>query len=78
LLQEYTAWAVAFGEEGRWSRTVAASAVATDNRSFTDYSQIAPRLASATTAASHEPSSSGSSGGGGVGGGAGGGGGGSW
>jgi hypothetical protein len=78
LLQEYTAWAVAFGEERRWSRTVAASAVATDNRSFTDYSQIAPRLASATTAASHEPSSSGSSGGGGVGGGAGGGGGGSW
>jgi hypothetical protein len=78
LLQEYTAWAVAFGEERRWSRTVAASAVATDDRSFTDYSQIAPRLASATTAASHEPSSSGSSGGGGVGGGAGGGGGGSW
>ena len=78
LLQEYTAWAVAFGEERRWSRTVAASAVATDNRSFTDYSQIAPRLASATAAASHEPSSSGSSGGGGVGGGAGGGGGGSW
>jgi len=78
LLQEYTAWAVAFGEERRWSRIVAASAVATDDRSFTDYSQIAPRLASATTAASHEPSSSGSSGGGGVGGGAGGGGGGSW
>jgi hypothetical protein len=78
LLQEYTAWAVAFGEERRWSRIVAASAVATDDRSFTDYSQIAPRLASAATAASHEPSSSGSSGGGGVGGGAGGGGGGSW
>jgi uncharacterized membrane protein len=77
-LQEYTAWAVAFGEERRWSRIVAASAVATDDGSFTDYSQIAPRLASATTAASHEPSSSGSSGGGGVGGGAGGGGGGSW
>jgi hypothetical protein len=78
LLQEYTAWAVAFGEERRWSRTVAASAVATNDRSFTDYSQIAPTLASATTAASHEPSSGGSSGGGGVGGGAGGGGGGSW
>jgi hypothetical protein len=93
VLRQYTAWAVAVGELGRWSRTVAASATAVDPAGAR-YSRMAPWLPAAALASTVAPSSSGSgdssggggwsgggdsSGGGGGGGdGGGGGGGGSW
>jgi hypothetical protein len=79
VLREYTAWAVAVGEIGRWSRAVQAStAIPAD--AGVHYVYAAPLLYSATAATATAPSSSSSGGGsiGSVGGGAGGGGGGSW
>ena len=80
VLREYTAWAVALGEIGRWKRAVEASTVIPDTAGL-HYVAMAPILSSSTSTASTAPSSSGSGGGGGgggVGGGGGGGGGGSW
>ena len=80
VLGEYTAWAVAFGEDDRWSRAVAASTVPPKTA---HYPLMARRLPSAMSTTTTAPQSSGSGGGsggggGGVGGGSGGGGGGSW
>jgi hypothetical protein len=84
LLREYTAWAVAVGEIGRWSRAVAASTVIPETAGV-HYAYMAPLLLSSTTSTATAPSSSGGGGGfsggfggGSIGGGAGGGGGGSW
>jgi hypothetical protein len=83
-LREYTAWAVAVGELGRWSRAVAASSVGAVDPVAARYPRLAPAMFSDTSRSSTKPSSGGSGGGGfgggggGVGGGAGGGGGGSW
>ena len=84
VLREYTAWAVAVGEIGRWSRAVAASSVIPETAGI-HYAYMAPYLLTSTTSAATAPSSSGSGGGfsggfggGSIGGGAGGGGGGSW
>jgi uncharacterized membrane protein YgcG len=94
VLREYTAWAVALGELDRWSRAVAASAVAVAPDDAIDAFTV-PRLESSARATTVKPPpppsdsdggwsggssgwSGGSSGGGGVGGGSGGGGGGSW
>jgi hypothetical protein len=83
VLREYTAWAVAVGEVDRWSRAVAASAVAAD--AMTDL--WLPSVTQTTVTEPTSRSSSGdggwdggssSGGSGGVGGGSGGGGGGSW
>jgi Predicted membrane protein (DUF2207) len=81
-LREYTAWAVAVGELGRWSRAVAASSVGAVDPAAR-YPLLAPTMFSDTSRSATKPSSGGSGGGGfggggGVGGGAGGGGGGSW
>jgi len=73
-LREYTAWAVAVGELGRWSRAVAGSSTARADPAAARYPLLAPALVSGTSGSSARPSSSGS----GSGGGAGGGGGGSW
>ena len=78
VLREYTAWAVAVGEIGRWSRAVAASTVI-PAAAGVSYVYMAPLLIASTNSTATAPTSSGSGvGGGGVGGGAGGGGGGSW
>jgi len=84
VLREYTAWAVAVGEIGRWTRAVSAAAIAPEVAGV-HYAYMAPLLLSTTTSAATAPSSSSSGGGfgggfggGSVGGGAGGGGGGSW
>jgi hypothetical protein len=81
-LREYTAWAVAVGELGRWSRAVAASSAGAVDPVAARYPLLAPAMFSDTSRSATKPSSGGSDGGGfsggGVGGGAGGGGGGSW
>lgn len=84
VLREYTAWAVAVGEIGRWTNAVTAAAIPPDV-SGVHYAYMAPYLLLSTTSTATAPSSSGSGsgfgggfGGGSVGGGAGGGGGGSW
>ncbi len=84
VLREYTAWAVAVGEIGRWTQAVSASTIAPQVAGV-HYAYMAPFLFASTTSTATEPSSSGSGGfggggfgGGSVGGGAGGGGGGSW
>jgi hypothetical protein len=77
LLREYTAWAVAVGEIGRWAAAVAASSAIPQDAGLS-YVHMAPFLAASTSSTSTAPSSSGGGGGGGVGGGGGGGGGGSW
>jgi Predicted membrane protein (DUF2207) len=90
VLQEYTAWAVAFGEENRWAEAAASSAAGAADPDLLRYPVIAAALPYATSAGSNEPAStkgsneggwSGSNGGtsdSGVGRGVGGGGGGSW
>lgn len=90
VLQEYTAWAVAFGEENRWAEAAASSAAGAADPDLLLYPAIAGALPYATSAGSNEPAStkgsneggwSGSDGGtsdSGVGRGVGGGGGGSW
>jgi hypothetical protein len=84
VLREYTAWAVAVGEIGRWTQAVSASTIAPQVAGV-HYAYMAPFLLASTTSTATAPSSSGSGGlggggfgGGSVGGGAGGGGGGSW
>jgi hypothetical protein len=82
-LREYTAWAVAVGELGRWSRAVAASSAGAVDPAAARYPRLAPAMFTDTSRSATKPSSGGSGGGGfggggGVGGGAGGGGGGSW
>jgi hypothetical protein len=85
VLREYTAWAVAVGEIGRWTQAVSASTIAPQVAGV-HYAYLAPYLLASTLSTSTAPSSSGSGGGfggggfggGSVGGGAGGGGGGSW
>ena len=84
VLREYTAWAVAVGEIGRWTQAVSASTIAPQVAGV-HYAYMAPFLFASTTSTATAPSSSGSGGfggggfgGGSVGGGAGGGGGGSW
>jgi hypothetical protein len=84
VLREYTAWAVAVGEIGRWTQAVSASTIAPQVAGV-HYAYMAPYLLASTTSTATAPSSSGSGGfggggfgGGSVGGGAGGGGGGSW
>jgi Predicted membrane protein (DUF2207) C-terminal domain/Predicted membrane protein (DUF2207) N-terminal domain len=84
VLREYTAWAVAVGEIGRWTQAVSASTIAPQVAGV-QYAYIAPFLLASTINTATAPSSSGSGGfggggfgGGSVGGGAGGGGGGSW
>jgi hypothetical protein len=84
LLREYTAWAVAVGEIGRWTQAVSASTIAPEVAGV-HYAYLAPYLLASTISTSTAPSSSGGGGfggggfgGGSVGGGAGGGGGGSW
>jgi hypothetical protein len=79
VLREYTAWAVAVGEIGRWSRAVESSTVIPAAAGI-GYVHMAPMLMASTSSASTAPSSSGGGGGGGggSGGGGGGGGGGSW
>jgi Predicted membrane protein (DUF2207) len=77
VLREYTAWAVAVGEVGRWSRAVQHAGVPVTDTDGLRYAALAPSLSSSTSSTSTAPSSSGG-GGGGVGGGGGGGGGGSW
>jgi Predicted membrane protein (DUF2207) C-terminal domain/Predicted membrane protein (DUF2207) N-terminal domain len=84
VLREYTAWAVAVGEIGRWTQAVNASTIAPQVAGV-HYAYMAPFLLASTTSTATAPSSSGSGGlggggfgGGSVGGGAGGGGGGSW
>jgi hypothetical protein len=82
VLDQYTAWAVALGEIDRWSRVVAASSRYAHDPVGRRYSDMSPRLRSATRSSMVKPSSTASSsdggGGGGAGGGASGGGGGSW
>jgi len=83
VLRDYTAWAVAVGEIGRWTQAVSASTIAPQVAGV-HYAYMAPFLLASTTSTATAPSSSGSGGfgggfgGGSVGGGAGGGGGGSW
>jgi hypothetical protein len=85
VLREYTAWAVAVGEIGRWTQAVSASTIAPQVAGV-HYAYMAPYLLASTASTATAPSSSGSGGGfggggfggGDVGGGAGGGGGGSW
>ncbi len=84
VLREYTAWAVAVGEIGRWTQAVSTSTIAPQVAGV-HYAYMAPYLLASTVSTSTAPSSSGSGGGfgggfggGSVGGGAGGGGGGSW
>lgn len=84
VLREYTAWAVAVGEIGRWTQAVSASTIAPQVAGV-HYAYMAPYLLASTASTATAPSSSGSGGfgggsfgGGSVGGGAGGGGGGSW
>ncbi|HEX6418056.1 MAG TPA: DUF2207 domain-containing protein [Acidimicrobiales bacterium] len=80
VLREYTAWAVAVGEIGRWQRAVTAAAIPPDVAGV-GYAYMAPMLMASAASTATAPSSSGgggSFGGGSVGGGAGGGGGGSW
>ena len=45
LLLTYTAWAVALGEGGRWSRTLAASTRASTDSAAMRYASLAPDLA---------------------------------
>jgi hypothetical protein len=75
-LSQYTAWAVALGEDDCWSRAVAASTVAPSSHVLMYDPTTARGLSSAASASSTAPSSS--DGGGSSGGGGGGGGGGSW
>ena len=62
ILREYTAWAVAVGEIGRWTQAVSASTIAPQVAGV-HYAYFAPYLLASTLSTSTAPSSSGSGGG---------------